>query len=474
VITKDKQNILLVLDSPPEENCSVNFYNSYITILIKHLSKYLNVSLFYPVISLNDELYALFAETNEENLTRFYTFIPPKSDSFTNSFESSFMDDIFEDLIKREGFDIIHVLSLKNHSFNYPFIAKNHNIPLVISIHDNFIKSPLLFENSLPSKLSSIKISNFVASPIFTFLKKVEGIIKRNNRNYNWYEQIGRYSSFYNNAFHSPDEAQIEKRITCTKELINFTTKFHFFSEESYNSGYADLVPHEKTFFIEQGIDTTLLDQSRPFELDGDVQFGFIGNLIPEEGVEELVEAFKIVKEKGFGSRLHLFGEIYKNREFFNLLKKKAGKADIIFHGAVDPERLQSILDTFHVLIIPEKWHRSDTFLIENAIASRKAVIISQGTISFRKAVKNGRGMVLGSVTPENIADSVVELETNRKKLYYHMRITDDYPFTSIDKNIEELISLYLSIMKKERLSETQILSRKLFRKRIERIRGTA
>ena len=75
-------------------------------------------------------------------------------------------------------------------------------------------------------------------------------------------------------------------------------------------------------------------------------------------------------------------------------------------------------------------------------------------------------------MTPRNIADAVSELERNRKRLYYFMRVTDDFKVPDINENCGFLISLYGDIAKNYKESDQILLAKRLNRKRKERQRG--
>ena len=79
---------------------------------------------------------------------------------------------------------------------------------------------------------------------------------------------------------------------------------------------------------------------------------------------------------------------------------------------------------------------------------------------------------MLDEVTPRAIADAVSELERNRKRLYYFMRMTDDFKVPDMCDNRASLTSVYSELVKTEREADPLLLARKLNRRRKERQRG--
>ena len=164
--------------------------------------------------------------------------------------------------------------------------------------------------------------------------------------------------------------------------------------------------------------------------------------------------------------------ETHENSPYFSRLKQRVKSPDVLFHGSIQGGRINAALNTADVLIVPAKWARSDTFLVNNAISERKALIVSGKNALAEKVRRSGRGLILDEVTPRAIADAVSELERNRKRLYYFMRVTDDFKVPDINENCGFLISLYGDIAKNYKESDPLLLAKRLNRKRKERQRG--
>ncbi len=462
-----RPHILFVHDAPLLEGGVTNLYNDYISKLLESVSKDVQVSIFYPVTTLRGEPYSL-KRSSVGDIELASVVVPPRYKSFREIFSNSHIEEVFGEFLKEGTFSCVHFFSLKNLSLNLPFKAKECGIPTVMSVFDHQLLSPLPFWHENPP---AIKLSNFVGSPLYKLFRRAESFIG-GKRHFNWFEQVGRYSAFYNsNSYSSPDISLLEERDAVAREAMSFIDRFHFFSRNTYNSIYKDLIPQEKVFFMEQGIDTSFLEETRPFEIEGRVRIGFIGEPLPEEGIDTLVDAFSILKEKGYDNELHIFGEIFENRPFIDLLRKKAKGLNIRFHGPVAPSRVNVTMAEFEILAIPSRWHSSDTYLTINAIAARRAVLAPAYTEAGSLVKGSGRGIVFQRITAEAIASSIIDLEENRKRLYYYMRIIDDFRFTSITQNVQQLLRLYGSFPKKD-VSEKVMLGRKHFKRKADRRRG--
>ena len=468
-----KLSILFVLESAPELSSSLAFFNSYIDSLIAALSEEVQLFIYYPEVSENEELYSLNIVPSL-GFTRFITYIPSRYISYRDTFLNPEMENVFEYILKEHSFDCIHFWSFKNHSMSYPLIAKERGLFTVTAITDGFLFSNSIFSKGFSdSSEEKVRISNFVDSPVSVFLKKATKMFASDRKKTSWFENIGRFSSYYNKTSLNPvEKSTMHERTETANDVLSFSDRILFFSEVEYNLFYRTLIPEEKAVFMEQGIFCDGTFENRPFEIEGAVKFGFMGEIISEEGILETVKAFNSLYDDGFMNEIHIYGEIFENSPYFSRLNKKVKNPNTYFHGPIEPGRINSALNTFDVLIVPSKWHRSDTYLLNNAVTSRKAVICSSRNIIAEKVRKFARGIIFDEITPESIYNAVSELERNRKRLYYFMRVTTDYKTPKIRDNMNTLIESY-SHFKNDSKKETRLLlQKKLNRRKAERHRG--
>ena len=459
------------MDSSPQSGASLAFFNSFIEQLTDCMAEKAVLTLFYPEFSDKEEHFSL-SITQSPKYRRMVTYIPTRLESFRETYVNEKMEGVFSFILKEDHFDAIHIWSLKNHSFNYPALAKERGIPVIYTFCDGFLFSNSIFEKGFGERGEKVRVSNFVNSSITSFVRRFVSALKPKPHSY-WFENIGRYSRYYNRTSESGIEPDVfEERADLSDEVVSFCDKFLFFSEFEYNLFYRPLIPENKAVFMEQGIMRELDFWNRPFEIEGAVKFCFMGEILPEEGILELVEAFNILYGEGFRNELHIYGETHENSPYFGRLKQRVKSPDIFFHGSIQVGRINAALNTADVLIVPAKWTRSDTFLVNNAISERKALIVSGRNALAEKVRKAGRGLILDEVTPVIIADAVTELERNRKRLYYFMRVTDDFRVPDISENCSFLISLYGELAKNYKETDPILLAKRLNRKRKERQRG--
>lgn len=467
-----KPHVLMVLDSAPEEPGTLNFFTMWVADLLSEIQPFCSLSLFYPVMSVTGSFYRLQYKEGG-SIEHFFTYIPPKYASFSETFLNASMGAVFSALLKERIFSLVHILSLRNHSLEYPAIAHTAGLPVVLTVSDGWLRHSLRYHCNGTFPANPIKLSNFVASPFSLLFQSIEDRLRRHRRSW-WFEEVGRYSSFYNRGTFSPvDQETLQRRETAVTEMIPYIHTFHFPSPILYHACYEGIVPSNRLFFMPQGIPISRILDNRPFDIQRGLSFGFIGDIIPEEGIEEMIDAFSIIHERGLPSSLHLYGEIRSNEDYIRRLMRRVQSRSVVFHGTIDHRRMRAVIDAIDVLLMPARWPRPDSWLAGQVMARRKAVVASNETAAADLIKKNHRGVVLEKKNASEIAEVVTDLEIDRRKAYYFMRIAEGNQLVSIRSNAEDLYALYLSILQQYswEQEEKTTLFRKLGRKRKVRAR---
>ncbi|HSW59748.1 MAG TPA: hypothetical protein VLJ60_03060, partial [bacterium] len=126
--SENRLSLLFVLESSPEDGNSIAFLNSYIESLINFLADEVDLALFYPEFSDTEEHYSLNIIQGPK-YKKMVTYLPARHESFKDTFANSRMESIFSYILKDAHFDCVHIWSFKNHSFNYPLLAKERSLP---------------------------------------------------------------------------------------------------------------------------------------------------------------------------------------------------------------------------------------------------------------------------------------------------------------------------------------------------------
>lgn len=147
----------------------------------------------------------------------------------------------------------------------------------------------------------------------------------------------------------------------------------------------------------------------------------FIGRLIPEKGVLELIKAFLILIKGGNKKAILTIvgsGSLKKNQssEYTKILKEeiKGYENRIIFTGLVENNRLPEYMKNASIFVCPSIWNEPFGMVITEAMASKLPVIASnKGGIP--EIIKDS-GILIDPANIEQMAKNIQLLLENREK----------------------------------------------------------
>jgi glycosyltransferase involved in cell wall biosynthesis len=94
----------------------------------------------------------------------------------------------------------------------------------------------------------------------------------------------------------------------------------------------------------------------------------------PHKGIALLLEAFA-----GLGDRasLHVHGSAFTSRVSQNYRRRirHPQAPNVVFHGAYDNDRIDEILETLDVIVVPSLWYENSPLTIQEAFISGTPVI---------------------------------------------------------------------------------------------------
>ncbi|MDG1050212.1 MAG: glycosyltransferase family 4 protein, partial [Planctomycetota bacterium] len=188
---------------------------------------------------------------------------------------------------------------------------------------------------------------------------------------------------------------------------------------------------------------------------DGKVRFGFVGTLVWYKGGETLVQAMRLLQERGLGERVHLdiHGGFDPDKdEHHRHLADLAEGAPVTFHGRFDNGRLSEVYADLDALVVPSLWYENSPITIHEAYLTGTPVLASDrgGMAEFVRDGVDGLLFELGSAA--DLADkmaSMVEDAALRERL----ASADWIPIKTIVQNGEETEARYRSLCTIERVA---------------------
>ncbi|WP_368207760.1 glycosyltransferase [Aeromonas sp. s12] len=133
-------------------------------------------------------------------------------------------------------------------------------------------------------------------------------------------------------------------------------------------------------------------------------RFIFIGNLIPVKGVQILIDAVKILKDKNVIVRVDIVGDGHCRSHFINKVKELGLENQIDFRGVVPNEDIQKLICHYNGLILPSLYETFGIVLIE--ALSVGTPVIASDTCAIPEIVKN-YGLLFKPGDPIDLAEKI-------------------------------------------------------------------
>ena len=332
-------------------------------------------------------------------------FYEVRSDRAQSGLESTYlnpeMEEVVQNIARRESPDVVHIQHLMYHSLAYPVILKREHIPVVFTLHDYHLLCPApegvkRIRNDLspcggprtPDCLHCISADN--GSSPFDFSITVQSLARRvpidvapflsRIRKYLPLGFLARLDRLSRPRRHPWMRDLSPETVSRRQEYLHsslipsvdlFSAPSRFMLEKHIENGF----PSDRVRQVNYGIPLALLRGLSPPRKKR-MQFGYIGNLIPSKGVHVLIEAFR--KTAIPGARLLIFGDPAVSPEYGRELKRKSRGIPVAFRGPFPPERIADVYRNIDCLVVPSLWEENSPFVIHEAQAAGIPVVASR------------------------------------------------------------------------------------------------
>lgn len=157
---------------------------------------------------------------------------------------------------------------------------------------------------------------------------------------------------------------------------------------------------------------------------------GFIGSIMPYHGIELLIEASSILKERNLNHKMLIVGDGQELVYYENLVRSKSLDRFFEFTGGIPHEEIPAQMQRMSICVLPRTaWYCSPIKLFEYAMAS-KVVVASDQSCVKELIVDNENGMLVSNSS--ELADKCELLINNaalRNKLAasFHDLVVNNY-----------------------------------------------
>ncbi len=179
---------------------------------------------------------------------------------------------------------------------------------------------------------------------------------------------------------------------------------------------------------------------------DGNIKFGYIGQIARHKGVDLLVKAYSALK--GNSGSLIIYGPFDQDYLYMKELRRLAlGRNRVEFRGTFPQEELGQRLSELDFLVIPSRWYENSPLVLLYALATKTPVIVTdvKGLSEFVTNDINGYTFKKDSSEHlhsimQKIVNDPVRVERLSENAKYDKDVSD---------YAEEVLDIYRSVLTK-------------------------
>jgi len=322
------------------------------------------------------------------------------------------IDKLFAKALKKLRPQVIHFHHLFHLSANLPEVARKHNIPTVLTMHDFWLQC--LTTKRVYHDGSTCRTVNYERC-VACAKEKVHLAPRGPNK-------MDRFKEFFLKKETEMDKIKKRKKILLQAvdncDLIIAPTKFLY--KEFIKWG----IPERKMIYSADGIDDSYFKKiDKTYSTN--FRFSFIGTAIPEKGLDVAIEAFNKVNLPN--AVFNIYADLKHDKEYVKSLKKSSkDNPNIVFKKTFPPEEIGKVFKEIDCFIMPSVWFENAPLVIKNAILSKTPVIASD-IPGVRDNIFDGKNGLLFKIGDSN------ELRLKMKQ------IVDDKEYSRIVRNIKKI-----------------------------------
>ncbi len=324
-------------------------------------------------------------QVNLEQGVRVYRMpVEPRSRTrvFRDSFRQQQLKTAFEDVLRKEEPDIVHLQHLMGLPMALVDAVTAAAIPFVVTLHDYWYVCA-------NAQLLTNTDQAICAGPDASFINCAQCAFARAGRpNVGWLAP-----SF------APLMAFRNKRLN---DILTKASRIIAPTQFVYRT-YADIgAPTAKMKTVRHGLELPRKEIEEARELhrnrrrDGRLHIGYVGGISWQKGIHVLIEAVnKLPADQVF---LTIFGDLSPFPDYVDQLHRIVKHPGIKLAGRLSHEQLWTTLANFDVVIIPTLWYETSSLILDEAFAVGVPVVASRVGVMGEKIDEgiNGRLFPVG------------------------------------------------------------------------------
>lgn len=368
-------------------------------------------------------------------------------DTFTNST----IDAIFERALNKHSPDVVHINHLIGLSARLPFVVSEQGVPSVFTLHDywQFCQRVHLRDWRGESCLGPLQGGDCYRC-VFgdatrdswrsNALRLAKAVIPRSVRR--------RIRPFLSRQIVQPvalpaSRSVFDKRLQLFREAALSVDRLLVPSDFVRNVFSRNGYPGDRLEVVPLGIRPPQVPEHRPLRSD-QINFAFVGSVIPWKGVDVLINAFKRVRSGRV--RLTIYGREDVEPAYSNSLRRLASKDKrIVFKGPFPPNRRDQIFEQLDVLVIPSVGPESFSIVAREALLSGKPVIASAVGALTEVVAHGTNGYLVRPNDEEDLADVMSKIAQDSAALS-RLELPGPVQVLTVDEHVKRIQEIYASL----------------------------
>ena len=276
------------------------------------------------------------------------------------------IDATFKKKIEEEDYDIIHLHSPFNMMKYGIKLAKKKHIPVVATFHSNM-------------------------RPIYKSLFKFDFIVE---------PRMHRFAKLYN---------QLDEVFVCSPLVEQQIRSYGYTGKITY-------LPFGSDFEKCPDIESYRKQGEEIFKIEKDeLIFIYVGRLMKLKRIDFILEALKIVKDKGLKFRFYIVGKGSYQKTLERLVSKLGLEKEVIFTGYVPREHFAYIYARADLLLFPSLYDNFGLVKVEGAAYYTPGLFIEGSCAGYE--IENGVNGYLSQDNVEDFAKQILSAASDRNKL---------------------------------------------------------
>lgn len=364
----------------------------------------------------------------------------PDEEKFQQSYWNGPVGRWFEQHLKEQQPDIVHLHSGYLITVSVLEAARNQGIPTVLSLHDYWTVCPRINLLHPDGRRCPGPEENRCAWCLLTEKRRFRWLEQLAGRDLQpWVERppLARWFGMEEVSH------QVRERQEKINQQLQQVDVIMALSELTQKMVLQQGIDPEKVMLSPNGLNISRWPKPLPAKKPSQTfRFGYLGNLTPIKGAQVLVQAFRKLTSETRALELRLYGDAKKDPAFSQRLQRLAGgDGRIRWMGVYENQRLPEILSEIDVLVVPSLWYEIGPLVILEGFACLTPLVVSDLPNMNNQISEGVNGLTFEAGNPLSLANSLQRF-LNEPNLLAHLTY-GIRPIRSHDDQMKDWLKAY-------------------------------